>query len=223
MLLVDNLMHADLHPGNILLDAPTRQWRRIVLLDVGMVARLTNAEAEAFIGLLHAVGAGSGRAAARAVLRFSDKQEVCVGREKTRAFSDDMHALFLERCKGYGTGVHFGDVLRGVLNLVRRHRVALDANYMTLVMNVLCLEGMAGALLPDYNVLDAARPLLATHRRLPRPLFRAVLPIVCRLKRIRDGMWAARSHRRKWSEDEDETHADETQPVETQPPETLEA
>ena len=41
-------------------------------------------------------------------------------------------------------------VLRGVLSLVRKHRVSLDANYMTLVMNVLCLEGMAGALLPKY-------------------------------------------------------------------------
>ena len=34
-------------------------------------------------------------------------------------------------------------VLRGLLKLVRKHRVALDANYMTLVMNVLCLEGSA--------------------------------------------------------------------------------
>ena len=34
-------------------------------------------------------------------------------------------------------------VLRGVLGLVRTHRVSLDANYMTLVMNILVLEGMA--------------------------------------------------------------------------------
>ena len=58
-------------------------------------------------------------------------------------------------------------------------------------MNVLCLEGMAGVLLPTYNVLDAARPLLSTHRRLPRPLFRLALPLVTRLKRLRDGVWAA--------------------------------
>ena len=38
----------------------------------------------------------------------------------------------------------FGEVLRGVLGLVRVHKVTLDANYMTLVMNVLVLEGMAG-------------------------------------------------------------------------------
>ena len=64
---------------------------------------------------------------------------------------------------------------------------------MTLVMNVLCLEGMANALLPDYNVLDAARPLLATHKWLPRPVFRLALPLVCQLKRLRDRLWALQS------------------------------
>ena len=50
-----------------------------------------------------------------------------MGEERTKAFADDMHALFLERCRT-GTGVKFGDVLRGVLNLVRKHRVDIDAS-----------------------------------------------------------------------------------------------
>ena len=37
-------------------------------------------------------------------------------------------------------------------------------------------------LLPDYNVLDAAQPLLAAHRRLPRPLFVVALPLLRRIK-----------------------------------------
>ena len=75
-----------------------------------MVARLTNAESTAFIGLLHACGAGDGRAGARAVLRFSDSQDVCVGEAREAAFAEDMHKLFLQRCRGYGTGVEFGAV-----------------------------------------------------------------------------------------------------------------
>ena len=180
MLLVDNLMHADLHPGNILLDAPAHRPPRIVLLDVGMVARLTKAESDAFIGLLHAMGAGDGVAAARAVLRsaephdvwprprprprpdpdptpartrFAESQEVCHTPERIAAFATDMDELFARTCRGFGTNVDFGEVLRGVLGLVRRHRVTLEANYMTLVMNVLCLEAMAAVLLPQYNVL----------------------------------------------------------------------
>lgn len=193
MLLVDNLMHADLHPGNILLDAEEGSTYRIVLLDVGMVARLTQQESDAFIGLLQAIGAGDGRAASRAVLRFStEPQEFCVTPEQMNAFAEDMHSLFLERCRGYGTGVKFGEVLRGVLALVRKHHVSIEANYMTLVMNVLCLEGMATALLPDYNVLDAARPLLVTHRLLPRPLFKVAMPLVQRFKRLRDSVFMLR-------------------------------
>ena len=83
-----------------------------------------------------------------------------------------------------------------MLSLVRTHRVTLEANYMTLVMNVLCLEGMAGALLPSYNVLDAAQPLLQAHRRMPRPLFRLAMPSIRRIKGLRDQMWLFRERRR---------------------------
>ncbi|KAL1523517.1 hypothetical protein AB1Y20_018454 [Prymnesium parvum] len=190
MLLSDNLMHADLHPGNILISTSGRS-PRLILLDVGMVARLTPEESSAFIGLLHACGAGDGRRAAQVVLRFSEAQ-TCVTPEARQAFAEDMHALFRERCRGFGTGVEFGSVLRGVLSHCRTHRnarVSLDANYMTLVMNVLCLEGMANALLPEYNVLDAARPLLAAHRRLPGFTFSLGMPVIRRIKKARDGLW----------------------------------
>ena len=106
MLLADNLMHADLHPGNILLHAPRARRPQLVMLDLGMVARLKPEESQAFIGFLHAVGAGDGALAGRRVLAFSDDQ-TCTAPE---AFCADMHAFFLESCRGYGTGVDFGEV-----------------------------------------------------------------------------------------------------------------
>jgi aarF domain-containing kinase len=39
------------------------------------------------------------------------------------SFASDMVELFQERCRGYGTSVDVGHVLRGVLGLVRKHRV----------------------------------------------------------------------------------------------------
>jgi hypothetical protein len=38
-------------------------------------------------------------------------------------------------------------------------------------------------------VLDAARPLLTAHRRLPGLLFSVCMPFVRRLKSVRDDVW----------------------------------
>jgi len=49
---------------------------------------------------------------------------------------------------------------------------------MTLVVNALCLEGMARSLVPQYNVIDAAQPLLVAYDKLPRPVFVGLLPLL---------------------------------------------
>jgi aarF domain-containing kinase len=202
MLLQDNLMHADLHPGNILiqqynsgkvllrndvdstsignkeplavtLPAPAPQSipvvsssTRIVLVDAGMVARLVPEEQKNFIGLLESMGEGRGDEAANHVMKFS------VGPKYTQqtkiSFRKDMKKLFSTDCKGYGNNVDIGEALRGILNLVRIHQITIDANYATLVMNCLCLDGMARSLLPTYNILDGAKPLLRFNRIFKR-------------------------------------------------------
>ena len=42
---------------------------------------------------------------------------------------------------------------------------------------------------PSYNVLDAAEPLLAAHKRLPRPVLVATMPLMRRIKAARDAWW----------------------------------
>ena len=154
-----------------------------------MVAQLDEEESVNFIGLLAAMGEGNGEAAAEAVLRFSPPDAAailamaaydpcgCDGPppslnpdgltvERREAFSRDMVQMFSERCRGYGTGVDVGDVLRGVLKLIRKHHVRIDANYATLVVNALCVEGLARRVCPSYNVLDGSRPLLKSFRNI---------------------------------------------------------
>jgi aarF domain-containing kinase len=130
------------------------------------VARLVPEEQKNFIGLLEAMGEGRGDEAANHVMKFS------VGPSYTQstkiAFRKDMKKLFSTDCKGYGNNVDIGVALRGILNLVRIHQITIDANYATLVMNCLCLDGMARALLPTYNILDGAKPLLRFNRIFKR-------------------------------------------------------
>ncbi|CAM9380778.1 unnamed protein product, partial [Sphacelaria rigidula] len=163
MVLNDGLLHADLHPGNILIRAPQNEPPKLVLVDAGMVAKLYGKQRRHFIRLLECLGSGDGLGAARAVLNFSAKQS-CVGEKETQAFCDDMEKVFKERCRGYHTDVDVGDVLRGVLTCVRRHSVKVDVEYATLILNILCLDSIGKALLPSYNILDGAQPLLELHK-----------------------------------------------------------
>jgi aarF domain-containing kinase len=164
MLLQDNLMHADLHPGNILIQDEKKT--RIVLVDAGMVARLLPKEQKNFIGLLEAMGEGRGDEAADHIMQFTSKPEYNLDTKKS--FRKDMKEMFSISCKGYGKNVDIGVALREILNLVRVHKITIDANYATLIMNALCLDGMAMSLLPSYNILDGAKPLLRFNRLFKR-------------------------------------------------------
>lgn len=187
MLIEDNLMHADLHPGNILLEISSKAGNHkitdkhipnfedtyfsISLVDAGMVARLTNSQKHNFIGLLEALGEGNAMEATDCIIQFSSSlknKSFTKESVKYRALLDGMTELFSQRCKGYGTNVDIGEVLRGILNLVRIHQISIEANYATLVMNALCLDGLAKDMLPTYNVLDGAKQLLRLNRRCRR-------------------------------------------------------
>jgi aarF domain-containing kinase len=189
MLLKDNFMHADLHPGNILYHEieTTTPLLEMQMVDAGMTAELTALQQLNFIGLIEAIGEGNGAAAADHVITFSPSNKLDDHRRDE--FRADMINLFKSVARGYGNGVDLGIVLRGVLELVRRHKVTIEANYATLVLNALCLDGMAQSILPTYNILDGAKLLLKLHKhtkRLPVTVGRFVRklawPVVQKLK-----------------------------------------
>eukprot|EP01039_Chlorochromonas_danica_P001716 gene1716-1875_t len=213
MLVLDNFMHADLHPGNILLTytdlLPTTEIKRfdkrhtIALVDAGMVAILTADQREHFIGLLEAIGEGDATFAVQCLLNFSSSpphvEENNNNNNNTRSsimvkeLEEEMQRLFQEVARGYHTNVDIGLVLKGILSLVQHHHITIDANYATLVMNVLCLDSMAKALLPSYNVLDAAKPFLRLHRlsrllprRMRRILHTLLYPLASWMKKRQD-------------------------------------
>jgi len=105
MLIHDNLIHADLHPGNILvhLDSPQEgTWLkkvadalkldieipRIVLLDVGMTTRLTDAEQGNLVQFFDTLTRMDGQRIAESILSFADAVDDATG------FKREMHALF---------------------------------------------------------------------------------------------------------------------------------
>ena len=165
-----------------------------------MVAILTSDENRNFIGLLEAMGEGDGREAADYVLQFSlsnnkhnQQQSLKEYNNRIEMFKYDMSILFNNIAKGYGTNVDIGEVLRGILTVIRKHQITIDTNYATLVMNALCLDSLAKSLLPSYSILDGAKLLLRLNRRTKRlpniirtMVMKIFFPTILKFKTIQD-------------------------------------
>lgn len=82
---MDNFIHADMHPGNILVrvsqNKPSRKKLfksrpHVVFLDVGMTAELSKSDRENLLEFFKAVAVRDGHTAAECTLRLS-KQQSC--------------------------------------------------------------------------------------------------------------------------------------------------
>jgi aarF domain-containing kinase len=179
MLLWDNFVHADLHPGNMLVafpDGPPVQspeealaayaaGRRpaLVFLDTGLVTELARQDFANFTDLFRAlVFRADGRLAGRLLI------ERAPGDAPTRvidadAFCDSLHRLVRPVFAAGGptgrltlTDLAISPLLLQTFDLVRAHHVHLQGAYTNLVMSLVCVEGLGRQLAPQLGL----RPLL---------------------------------------------------------------
>ncbi|KAF1882123.1 hypothetical protein Lal_00038767 [Lupinus albus] len=164
MLLVDNFIHADMHPGNILVRvSPSKSRKRlfkskphVVFLDVGMTAELAGSDRVNLLEFFKAVARRDGRTAAESCLRLS-KQQNC---PNPKAFIEEVEEAFTFWGTPEGDLVHPAECMEQLLEKVRRHRVNIDGNVCTVMVTTLVLEGWQRKLDPAYNVMQTLQTLL---------------------------------------------------------------
>lgn len=165
MLLVDNFIHADMHPGNILVreaDKRPRQkqhWNsrpHVVFIDVGMTAELSKNDRVNLIEFFKAVARRDGQTAAECTLQLSKRQN-CPNPD---AFIKEVKESFDFWGTEEGDLVHPADCMHQLLEQVRRHRVNIDGNVCTVIVTTLVLEGWQRKLDPDYDVMQTLQTML---------------------------------------------------------------
>ncbi|CAK0783811.1 hypothetical protein CVIRNUC_007011 [Coccomyxa viridis] len=183
MLLHDNFVHTDLHPGNILVrlrqsgsdkegkaatvgniddvllrpiaKGQARAQLQLILLDFGLAEELTPRVRKHFISFLHCIARGDGNRGAYHMLQFGKKQ-ACL---HPAAFTTDMQNMFRQECDIHSKrGVDVDRVLKAALHLARKHEVTIDSSYAALIVGVCVIVGFATALDPQLNLMDAATP-----------------------------------------------------------------
>jgi aarF domain-containing kinase len=170
MVFLDNFVHCDLHPGNVLVtvtNEPTehREKRSIVFLDAGISTSLSPSARKNLRDLFKAVILNKGDEAGRLMIERAPYERCSQVEGGVEAFSQAIGDIVREfhdnRRKGLTLGVvRIGTLLSRVLDLCRIHGVELCPEMANIVVSTLVLEGLGRSLEPDLNLIDFAVPFV---------------------------------------------------------------
>ena len=186
MVLRHNFVHADLHPGNVMVvgagvessceggggeggEGGSATELQMGFVDAGLTVELAEPDRLNFLRLFKAIGNGEGELAAELMLRNAREHE-CDEPASFRAGMRDLVGRARAGQRGAFNLAHLqiGEVLLEVTDLVRTHRVKVEPNFTTLVMAIVVLEGLGRQLDPKLDLFSVALPLLADVALLER-------------------------------------------------------
>eukprot|EP00457_Paulinella_chromatophora_P005022 gb/GEZN01005035.1/.p1 GENE.gb/GEZN01005035.1/~~gb/GEZN01005035.1/.p1 ORF type:complete len:598 (-),score=20.27 gb/GEZN01005035.1/:14-1807(-) len=163
----DNLVHGDLHGGNVLFD-----HNRCTILDAGLTTTLGKDVKNTFFNFISSVCTNHPDDVLNYVLQFQDpaagpvlseKEEPTLRREITQVLS--MYS------NGGGTSAEGGEMLLGdccgkLMLLCNQHSLVLRGDVASSIVTLSLCEGLIKMLDPDFDIVKRALPYLARYRKL---------------------------------------------------------
>lgn len=148
-ILVYGVFHADLHPGNVIL----RDDATLGLIDLGAIGIVERSARQHLAALLLAALSENDMAATDALLLIVDvPDDVDVD-----AFRHDIGiVLTTER---FASGAD-GSIFTRVVDVIRQHRIALPGDLASAFRSFATLEGCLRVLVPDFDMVGRALPLV---------------------------------------------------------------
>jgi aarF domain-containing kinase len=172
MLLRDNFIHGDMHPGNILIDTTDPHKPLITMIDVGLCQKITPEEGVVTHDLMESFVKWKADICTDSLLRMGTKQRF-VNVEK---FSKDMTSLFNRwRPAKDSDDEVVSNILQGIFETVRANYVAMDPPYVSLLFAVLVLESFIMNLNPEFNMVRHTAPWLISEGHLSPGLIKNVV------------------------------------------------
>jgi ubiquinone biosynthesis protein len=154
MVFSDGFVHADLHPGNILVD----ERGRVVILDLGLTAELDEAARRAFAQFFAGWAGGDGKVMARLMSELSPAAKVADYEAYEREVCE-----FVGRYHGKALGeVQVSTVAFDMMNILRRHRVRVNPVYTMCNVAIAVTEGIGKQLDPSLDLVQEALPFFVT-------------------------------------------------------------
>lgn len=162
MFLRDNLMHGDLHAGNILF----QEDGALTMIDAGFTTTLEESHKPAFGRFMKGMINGNPDDIVDALLRFNDGE----GRPAPKV--DTLRLDVQEACDKFiapdgrghdGRPVCVGDVMGHILFNLGKHNIRLSGDVATSLVSIAVSEGVIRQLDPDFDMNRRALPYLAQY------------------------------------------------------------
>jgi ubiquinone biosynthesis protein len=177
---VDGLWHSDPHPGNIFVRQDDEGQPQLVLLDFGMVGRISHELQDEVIKLLLAISSNRGAEVADACARMSEVQERFDAVKFTREISTLVAAVHDASARDINTG----QLLFTVINVANSNDLRAPAELTMLAKTLLHLDGITRKLDPRYDpqkvIRDYAEQLMTqklAQKFNPRNFYPALLDL----------------------------------------------
>jgi ubiquinone biosynthesis protein len=167
----EGFFHADPHAGNLMVVTQPEAPPRLVMLDWGLVGRLTPQQRYLVGDLLSAVVDRDARGMVRCLVAMGAVTEA--GDQQALA-ADVEELLDLVHSRPLGE-INVGHVLLEVMELMRRHQLQVQVRYALMDKALLEMEGLARELNPSFDPVEVARPFVRAlwmERYQPRVLLK---------------------------------------------------
>lgn len=148
-ILIDGFYHADPHPGNVFLTDDGR----IALVDLGMVARVSESMQRNLLRLLLAVSEGRSEEAVEYAIEIGEKTEFF----NQKKFSRRIHELVVRYRSATITEIQVGRVVLEVFTFAADSGIRFPAELAMLGKSLLNLDNIGRTLDPGFNPNEAIR------------------------------------------------------------------
>jgi ubiquinone biosynthesis protein len=180
---VDGVWHSDPHPGNIFVrEVPDGEpgQTQLVLLDFGMVSRISHEFQDEVIKLLLAISSNRGAEVAESCVRMSEMQERFDAVKFTRDISTIVAAVHDVRANEINTG----QLIFNVIGIAQNNDLKAPPELTMLAKTLLHLDAITKKLDPDYDpqrvIRDYAEQLMSqklAQKFSPRNFYPALLDL----------------------------------------------
>ncbi len=160
MIFDHGFVHADLHPGNILITPENK----VALLDLGLIAELSDSDRRLFAEFFGSWASSNGKATAKNMLAFSPNTHVA----DYPAYEQEI-CEFVARYDGKALGeVAVSQVVFDMMGIMQRHRVRVNAVFTMVNLAIAVTEGIGRQLDDKLDLLSEAVPFFVDLKQAGR-------------------------------------------------------